>query len=127
MENSDKDGSHWICFVIYQADGKLKALYMDTYGLLPPMEIEDYLHLLKSRFAYSTKQIQKIYTTDCGFYCLSLAFVLQYKRTCSNVLDEFARWQNMFSDNNLSMNLEVLKKSFEPYNVDFYNKTATLK
>jgi hypothetical protein len=126
LANNDKSGTHWTSIIIYNNGNKLKPLYMDSYGMVMPNEIENYLKKLDKHIPYSNRQIQQIFTEVCGFYCLSLAYYLQYKRKHNDILQDFNDWLSMFSDKE-SENEKILKESFSPYNVDFYKKSATLK
>jgi hypothetical protein len=125
LNNSNQNGSHWTSFILYYDGTIYRSLYFDTYGLPAPIEVEQYLRKLNDyKIPYNTRQIQKIYTTDCGWYCISMLFNMQYKRKYSNMLDDYQAYISKFS-NNLSDDLKILKNSFLPfYRVNFYTKTV---
>jgi hypothetical protein len=141
LQSSDQgNGTHWVAIILYNVINstsapagqsprrkkQLRAIYVDNYGVLPPIEIEDFCHkATQSKIAYNTRQIQKINTSECGWYCLSLIYSLQYHRTSNDMIEDFHKWLSMFSSD-LTLDLPILKKTFEPYNINFYTKTVTL-
>jgi hypothetical protein len=128
QNNHDGQGTHWVSFLIYQNnDHTYRCLYYDSYGMPPPLEVEQYIKKLNDfKIAYNTRQIQKINTTECGFYALSWLYNLQYKRRSNNIVEDYSNYMSKFSPN-LNNELKILKASFYPYIVNFYNKTITLK
>jgi hypothetical protein len=128
MQNStDGVGTHWIASVLYQDDDVMKCLYFDSYGIIYPKEIEEYVKQINDcKIAYSTRQIQTLQTTECGFYALSFLYNMQYKRKTDNMIKDYENYISKFS-NDLTKDLEILKESFKPYHMDFYKKTCTIK
>jgi len=126
MENSTSgNGTHWIGLSVYEDDSSYKCLYFDSYGMRPPVEIEDFCKRISPyRIAYNTKQIQKTFTTDCGFYCLSFIYNMQYKRKFDDMIKDYERYIGMFTKN-LTDDLKILKKSFIPFKVNFYTKIVS--
>ena len=62
MQNSDEgDGTHWV-FMYIDKDGK--ALYFDSFGLPPPIEIEELLKMFKSRKGNSRATRIPFYVND---------------------------------------------------------------
>jgi hypothetical protein len=113
--------------VLYQDDNDMKCLYFDSYGIAPPKEVEQYVKKINDcKIVYSTRQIQKLQTTECGYHCLSMLYNMQYKRRSDNMIKDYENYINKFS-NDLTKNLEILKESFNPFNVNFYTKTCTIK
>ena len=130
LQSSDQgDGTHWVTIILYNVTNnksKLRAIYLDNYGVLPPIEIEDFCHkATQSKIAYNTRQIQKINTSECGWYTLSLLYCLQYHRTSNDMIEDLHKWLSMFSSD-LTLDLPILKKTFEPYHINFYTKAVTL-
>jgi hypothetical protein len=126
LSNNDKPGTHWVACIIYKEGKKLKPIYMDSYGILMPTEIENYLKKLDKDIPYSNRQIQNLHTTVCGYYCLSCMYYLQYKRKSENILEDFNDWISLFSGQE-QKNENILKESFKPYVIDFYKHTAILR
>jgi hypothetical protein len=124
MENStDGSGTHWVALTLYQDNNIIHSLYFDSYGIAPPKEIEEYVKKINDiKIAYNTRQIQKLQTTECGWYCLSMIYNMQYKRRSDNMIKDYKHYMSKFS-NDLTKDLIILKESFKPYHVDFYKKT----
>jgi hypothetical protein len=127
MQNqADGQGTHWVSMVLYSDGKSLKSLYFDSYGVRPPIEVEQYVkNVTDNKIAYNTRMIQKINTTECGWYALSFIFNMQYKRKYDNMLLDFNHYVNQYS-NDLNKELVILKKSFHPYHVNFYGKSIKL-
>ena len=62
MDDSDGSGTHWVA---WYKNGKFK-FYFDSFGVQPPLELQDYL----KRPFYSTEEIQKRNQVVCGHLCL---------------------------------------------------------
>jgi hypothetical protein len=121
-------GTHWTSFILYQTpDQGYNSLYFDSYGMRPPIEIENYIKQISKnkQIPYNTRQIQKIETSECGWYCLSFLYNMQYKRLSDNIIDDYNNYMSKYS-NNLNDELKILKASFKPFTVNFYNKTIKL-
>jgi hypothetical protein len=128
LQDSTKGhGSHWTSFIIYQTpDNEYNSLYFDSYGIRPPIEVENYIKkITNNKIAYNLRQIQKIDTTECGYYCLSWLYNMQYKRRSNDMTDDYNAYMSKFSSN-LNDALKILKKTFLPFTVNFYNKTIKL-
>ena len=63
LNTSKQPGSHWVC---WYKNGD-KKYYFDSYGVIPPTEIVNYL---KSPIIRNTTQLQSFSQTNCGQYCL---------------------------------------------------------
>ena len=127
MENSNVgNGSHWTAFILYNENGKQKAIYSDSYGVIYPTQVEKFIkRFTDSKIGYNTRMIQKIQTTECGYYALSFLFNLQYKRIYDDLVFDFQHYMSLFS-NDLNEELKILKKTFLPFKVNFYAKTVSL-
>ena len=140
LQSSDQgNGTHWVAIILYNitnntpralayklkllaCKSKLRAIYLDNYGVLPPIEIEDFCHkATQSKIAYNTRQIQKINTSECGWYCLSLIYCLQYRRTSNDMIEDFHKWLSMFSSD-LTLDLPILKKHLSHIILNFIQK-----
>jgi hypothetical protein len=77
------------------------------------------------KIPYNTRQIQKIDTSECGWYCLSWLYNLQYKRNSNNMIDDYTTYMSKFS-NDLNDELKILKASFKPFIINFYSKSIHL-
>lgn len=63
LNTSKEPGSHWVC---WYKDGN-KKYYFDSYGLVPPLELVNYL---KQPIIRNTSQVQTFSQTNCGQFCL---------------------------------------------------------
>ena len=128
LENSYNGyGTHWTSFLIYETQDHLyNALYFDSYGIRPPIEVENYIkQISNNKIGYNTRQIQKIETTECGWYALNWLYCMQYKRQSNNMIEDYNIYMNKFS-NDLNQELKILKELFKPWNVNFYSKSIIL-
>ena len=111
QDSTDGSGTHWSAMCVYEDDSSYKCLYFDSYGFPAATEIEDFCKRISPyRIAYNTKQIQKTFTTDCGWYTLSWLFNMQYKRKYDDMIKDYERYIGMFTKN-LTEDLIILKKS----------------
>jgi hypothetical protein len=72
LDISKNNGTHWVCYY----KNKDKCYYFDSFGLDPPLELQNYLN---SQIELSTFQIQKFNTHHCGYYCLLVLKLLEKK------------------------------------------------
>jgi hypothetical protein len=63
LNTSKEPGSHWVCW-FKRGNNRL---YFDSYGLVPPQELVDYLGTPILR---NTEQLQNFNQTNCGEFCL---------------------------------------------------------
>jgi hypothetical protein len=113
LENSNQGGSHWVALIIYSKNNQLHAFYCDSFGVLPPTEIEDFVRPLHKKLPYNNRQIQPFNSSYCGYYGLSLAYTLENSRTSNNIINDIHKWISCFS-NDLPKNKLVLEHSFLP-------------
>ena len=63
LNTSKEPGSHWVCWFKRGND----RIYFDSYGLVPPQELVNYLGTPILR---NTEQLQNFNQTNCGEFCL---------------------------------------------------------
>ena len=68
-DSDDLSGTHWVCY--FKKDKK--KIYFDSYGLIFPKELENYLG---NDIEYNTLQIQHGNTVICGHLCLYVLYHL---------------------------------------------------
>ena len=94
QDSDDGNGTHWV-FMYIDKDGK--ALYFDSFGVPPPVEIEKFLKMFKP-FYVNDRQIQDMKSTNCGFYCIALDSFLKYHYDKKNdLIYNYAKFINMWS------------------------------
>lgn len=70
LDSIENDGTHWVCYRIENG----KSFYFDSYGFVPPKEVEEYL---PKPIEYSTFVIQKQDMGPiCGHLCLHVLYQL---------------------------------------------------
>lgn len=129
MDSSDGDGTHWVFAKIFcdadrfddssdSSNGSANAhrycgcLYFDPFGLGMPLEVEEFLKPFGIK-AVSNKQIQSIYSTQCGWYCIYCDYYLENERKGKSYIDDYRNFLNLWSDDSKE-NLTILKKLFKP-------------
>ena len=78
--------SHWTALYKH---GK-NYLYYDSYGFVPPVEVEKKL----PEYIYNDKQIQTLNQTSCGFYCVAWC---RYLDNARNKRLAFEKFINLFT------------------------------
>jgi hypothetical protein len=101
LNDSDKGGTHWVALFISL---KKKATYFDSFGVIAPVDIEDFIKTIDCDYKYSDKIIQDIDNGYCGQYCLYFIYSMHFNR-------DFGKFINLF-DLDYKNNLEILKKNF---------------
>ena len=66
LEPSYMNGSHWIA--TYVKDNVIN--YFDSFGLSPFQEIVDHAKKKNLTLLHQNQQIQNLYTSTCGYFCL---------------------------------------------------------
>ena len=88
IDDSSGDGTHWTC--LYSKDGK--CLYFDSYGFMPPVELQNYCND-KERY-YNTFKIQAPNEVICGHYCIYVLYKLNNGSLFTDVLNELYERNN---------------------------------
>ena len=60
------NGSHWVA--TYVKDRVIN--YFDSFGMPPFQEMVDHAKRKNLTLLHQNKQIQNLYTTTCGYFCL---------------------------------------------------------
>lgn len=91
MQDSFKgNGTHWVCFK-YNTN---LITYFDSFGIEPPNEIMKYAN---DEIYYSSRQIQDINSTACGWFCIACILYDDNKQ-----LEYFKKFINSFSNNTIN-------------------------
>ena len=90
MQSSmDGNGTHWVC--LYKINDGY-AQYFDSYGFVPPLDIENKLH----KYDYNDRDIQNINSSSCGYYVIGYIKFMNGKTHLKKCFQTFIK---MFSDN----------------------------
>ena len=84
-DDSSSEGTHWTCLFIKNG----VAIYFDSYGLDPPLEVVDYCKGLEGYC--STFKIQEYNEVICGHYSIFMLYRLSNGNRFFDVLDELYR------------------------------------
>ncbi|HRP36661.1 MAG TPA: hypothetical protein PLS50_02520 [Candidatus Dojkabacteria bacterium] len=88
MDKSTGPGTHFIAY--FNSPDRDKVIYYDSYAVLPPKEIQRYLHSNGKVIAYNSTQHQPIASVTCGYYCIYVLKELSNGRPYAEVLDDFS-------------------------------------
>ena len=66
LEPSYMSGSHWIA--TYVKDNVIN--YFDSFGMQPFQELVDHAKRKNLTLLHQNQQLQNLYTTTCGYFCL---------------------------------------------------------
>lgn len=88
MQDSDEgSGTHWISVyndtdTVNNVNRGLRfthiSLYFDSFGIVPPYEIIDFMAKWSKYAIYSEKQIQNVKFGGCGIYCIHFLRCMQF-------------------------------------------------
>ena len=83
QDSDDGGGTHWIGIyndIVKQSKTGLKniSLAFDSFGIIPPNEVIDFMSRWSRDGIYSTKQIQNVNFGGCGQYTLHFLRHMQY-------------------------------------------------
>ena len=117
-EGNIMQGSHWVCLYI---DNLGNAVYMDSYGIAPPIEVMTRIeenNKIKD-FLYNTKNIQSMMSDVCGYFCLAyIYYVSKYENRTKNIFVDTTNYLDLFLDLNKELDFQqneyVLKQFFKP-------------
>jgi hypothetical protein len=97
LDSSDNQGTHWTCLYFHP----LKSCYFDSYGFVPPLEVEQKI----KPYICNDADIQDFNSEACGHYALAFIKFLHDKTNKEVAFKEFL---NLFQ-NNKKENYNILK------------------
>jgi len=101
INGNDNGGSHWTGFQVGKnGNGKMRAVYFDSYGAPPPEVVKK---TVKKNFPdivlnHTTKNIQSMMNSACGWYQLAWAHFINSKHTTHNIENDTANFLDFFID-----------------------------
>ena len=108
LENSDKDGSHWVGLYIRDRD----AVYFDPFGVQYPTQVQTYCK--SKKLIYNETQVQEISQECCGWYCISFLHFMSKNVIKINNIDYYLnRFFNLFNNTNYNSNDNILQNYFK--------------
>jgi len=63
------------------------CIYFDSYGMPPPIDVEQWMKKTRKICVYSTLRIQKINSILCGYYCIDVLIELMKDSSLENFLN----------------------------------------
>lgn len=110
LESSmDGGGTHWVMLKVFP---KGQVIYFDPFGFAPPKEVKRYI---KKKIAVSTRHIQDIGSTMCGYYCLVCDCYMTQNQS-RNIYERFDDFLNLFKVHT-KKNDDILKDYLHQYGI----------
>lgn len=88
QSSTDGNGSHWTLLKVFP---KGEAIYYDPFGFAPPRQVKQYI----KKIGVSTREIQDIGSTMCGYYCLMCDHYMTYEKE-PDIYERFDDFLNLF-------------------------------
>lgn len=101
-------GTHWTAFYIEKG----QAVYFDPFGVWPPRAVQTFLQPFRP-WHFSTKQVQNIRSTICGYYVLYFVWFMARNRSLKTVRQRFQAFLRLFSTD-VEKNKTLLEKYLKP-------------
>ena len=106
-DHRDSRCGHWTVFYYCNPSSSRPSLYFDSFGFVPPKDIEA---KLSPSYIYNAKQIQHIESTACGFFCIAfVAYTSKSSFGRAPTRMDFQRFCGLFSKDT-KVNDEILNK-----------------
>lgn len=91
-------GSHWVSCWLEKDKNKIKAIYYDSFGVVPPKSVQEFLKPFRP-YAYNADDIQNIDTGICGYYCFYfLYYMTYYKKKYPDLDKRYDAFLRLWSD-----------------------------
>ena len=104
LDKSTGRGTHWTSLYYHP----LKSYYFDSFGFVPPEEIEDVI----MPYNHNNKDIQDYNSDACGYYCIAFIKLLHSKINKEMAFDEFIRLFSKKTTDNDNILEEYLSGEF---------------
>jgi hypothetical protein len=119
VDGEGNNGSHWVFAKIYCDEDRddnseeegykmCNALYFDSFGFGMPKAVSHFLKPFKPVYC-NNREIQDIDSSECGWYCIALDWVLENKQIGKTYLEDYEKFLNMW-DKDVKKNLKILKQ-----------------
>lgn len=104
--NPKSNSGHWTACIIKNN----YAFYLDSFGVIPSIEIINFFKSSKAKWYYNKNDIQNIDDVTCGYFCLAYLHYMKSNPSAMR-MNEFTRM--FFNDTN--KNNKVLKLYLEKH------------
>lgn len=108
VNGNPNQGTHWTCFYIENK----QATYFDPFGVVPPRQVQEFLSDYKP-ISYSTKHIQNVASSVCGWYCLYFLYWISRQKKIKSLAKRLEIFCMKF-DENPEKNKRILEKYLRP-------------
>ena len=108
LEDLKDDGSHWVCVIV---DKNGKTLYFDSFGCVPSLQVEEFLHKSKHKYVYSNRIIQDLKSVQCGLFCMGI-IIHVYSKPKMSMYESANEFINFFDFKNYKKNDKIIKDLF---------------
>lgn len=88
-------GTHWVGLWC----GVQDAIYFDSFGAPPPVEVQDYIFRRYRRYGYNAWIIQDYDSNACGLYVVAFANAVAPQRGGRLLKDAANNFVNLFGEN----------------------------
>ena len=105
LEDLTDDGSHWVSVLIKNN----KTVYFDSFGVVPSLQVEEFLHKSKKKYMFNNKIIQDLSSTNCGLFCLGC--IIYAHNSNLDIYEAVDKYCDLFS-NNTKKNDKIINKLF---------------
>lgn len=110
QSSTDGGGSHWVTLKVFP---KGQVIFFDPFGFAPPRQVKQYIG--KKKIGISTRPIQDIGSTTCGYYCLACDHYLTHNRE-KDIFERFDDFLNLWKVDT-KKNDEILKDYLRQYGI----------
>jgi hypothetical protein len=98
---SGEQGQHWLA-IYYDYNGK--CTFFDSFGHSPAFfGLEAYIDKTSTKWEYNAQQIQSIFSSTCGYYCIYFILLKSRNFEMNEIL-------NLFNKTNLNINDYIVSK-----------------
>lgn len=118
LMDSGQSGSHWVLLIAR----KTQSFYFDSFGAPPPIEVMNYIKLIKTaHFGYNVSIIQDLKSSNCGFFCMSLLIYLKHNNN-KNLYTDIQNYLDLYDDETMR-NDGILRSIYYKYADKINNKS----
>lgn len=110
QSSTDGNGTHWTLLKVFP---KGQVIFFDPFGFAPPRQVRQYI---KGKIGTSTRQIQNIDSTMCGYYVLMADHYLTYNQTRRDIYERYDDLINLFKVDT-KKNDDILKDYLRPLGI----------
>jgi hypothetical protein len=119
LDGERAEGTHWVGLQVQKSkNGKIRPMYLDSYGVAPPEEVKDFVG---QYLPYSNKNIQSLLGEVCGYFVLAWGhYINAYAGRTRDIYEDTQSFLEHFDDLNESCDFKkneyILKLFFQEEN-----------